>query len=320
MNLLSKLIFLCLVLAISACSESSQQADPDFQPRGNKTSMTSDANTVVVVDEAHNNFLTISGRYKPFEQVLSNNGYKVRSNTRSFTSDRLNKADILVIANALDRNRSDWQPPFGRALDDDEVDNIKKWVSDGGSLFLIADHTPFPKVVENLALAFGFEFSNGHVGSYVFRSADNTLADHPITTGASNNSSREPLMPVPTKALNEKSPSFGQVTQVKTFGGSAFKAPDEATSLLTIGQGAVSIEPLIPFQVTSSTPRISMNGWSQGAVLKFEKGRVAVFSEGMMFSSQLDLKTGKKYGLRAVGAEQNEQFLINIIFWLSSTD
>ncbi|WP_404397702.1 hypothetical protein [Idiomarina loihiensis] len=202
MKLLSSLIFLCLVLALPACSESSQQADPDFQPHGNTTSLISDASPVVIVDEAHNNFLTISGRYKPFEQVLSNNGYKVRSNTKSFTSDRLNRADILVIANALDRNRSDWQPPFGNALDDDEVNNIKEWVSDGGSLLLIADHTPFPKVVENLSLAFGFEFSNGHVGSYVFRSADNTLAEHPITTGTSNHSSREPLIPVSTKALN----------------------------------------------------------------------------------------------------------------------
>ncbi len=61
-----------------------------------------------------------------------------------------------------------------------------------------------------------------------------------------------------------------------------------------------------------------MNGWSQGAVLKFGKGRLAVFSEGMMFSSQLDVKTGKKYGLRAVGAEQNEQFMLNIFYWLSS--
>lgn len=320
MKLLSKLIFLCLVLAISACSESSQQADPDFQPRDNTTSMTSVVNTVVVVDEAHNNFLTISDRYKPFKQVLSNNGYKVRSNTRSFTSDRLNKVDILVIANALDRNRSDWQPPFGRALDDAEVNNIKKWVSDGGSLLLIADHTPFPKVIENLALAFGFEFSNGHVRSYVFRSADNTLAEHPITTGADKNSSLESIIPMSMKASNETSSLSGQVTQVKTFGGSAFKAPDEATSLLKIGQGVVSMEPLIPFQVTSSTPRISMNGWSQGAVLKFGKGRLAVFSEGMMFSSQLDVKTGKKYGLRAVGAEQNEQFMLNIFYWLSSAD
>jgi hypothetical protein len=315
MKLLSKLTFLPFVLAISSCSDSSQQADPDFQPQSTTVSFASDKSPLVFVDEAHNNFLTISGRYKPFEQVLSSNGYTVRPNTKRFTLDRLEQADILVIANALDRNRSDWKPQFGSALSDDEVDSIKRWVIDGGSLLLIADHTPFPKVVEKLALVFGFKFSNGHVGPALFRSSDATLSEHPITHGA-----KEIGKPLFIEELQQSASPTRQITQVKTFGGSAFKAPDEANSLLTLGQSAVSIEPVIPFQVTASTPRIPMTGWSQGAVLKFGKGRVAVFSEGMMFSSQLDLKTGKKYGLRAVDAEQNEQFLLNIMLWLSGVN
>lgn len=319
MKLLSKLTFIPFVLAISSCSDSSQQADPDFQPQSITLSFASDKSPLVFVDEAHNNFLTISGRYKPFEQVLSSNGYTVRPNTKSFTLERLEQADILVIANALDRNRSDWQPPFGSALNDDEVDSIKRWVIDGGSLLLIADHTPFPKVVEKLALAFGFKFSNGHVGPALFRSSDASLSEHPITHGAKQ-SSKEIGRPLFIGELQQSASPNRQITQVKTFGGSAFKAPDEANSLLTLGQSAVSIEPDIPFQVRASTPRIPMKGWSQGAVLKFGKGRVAVFSEAMMFSSQLDLKTGKTYGLRAVDAEQNEQFLLNIMLWLSGVN
>jgi hypothetical protein len=49
-------------------------------------------------------------------------------------------------------------------------------------------------------------------------------------------------------------------------------------------------------------------------------GRVAVFAEGMMFSSQVEAKTGKTYGLRSLGAEQNEQLLRNLIAWLASAD
>ncbi|GAC29894.1 hypothetical protein [Brumicola pallidula] len=318
MKLLPKLILVFISLIIVSCTDSSQQADPDFKPQNTVKSFSSDNSPVVLVDEAHNNFLTISGRYKPFEQVLSSNGFTVKSNTRGFTLDILKNIDILVIANALDHSRRDWQPPFGSALNDDEVASVKQWVTDGGSLLLIADHTPFPKVVENLAFAFGFEFSNGHVGRYTFRIADATLsAEHPITNSGNNSSNELPVaLSIPN--IQKNALLFSRITQVKTFGGSAFKAPDEAESLLTIRQGIFSTEPAIPFQVNSSTTRIPIEGWSQGAVLKVGKGRVAVFSEGMMFSSQVDVKTGEKHGLRSVGAEQNEQFLLNVMHWLSS--
>ncbi|NNG45348.1 hypothetical protein HJP15_20915 [Pseudoalteromonas sp. NEC-BIFX-2020_002] len=59
-----------------------------------------------------------------------------------------------------------------------------------------------------------------------------------------------------------------------------------------------------------------MDGWSQGAVLELGKGRIVVFSEGMMFSSQVDSTTGKKYGLTSAGAQHNEQFLNSVVHWL----
>jgi hypothetical protein len=46
--------------------------------------------------------------------------------------------------------------------------------------------------------------------------------------------------------------------------------------------------------------------------LEAGKGRVAVFGEASMFTSQIDIRTGKVGGfggLVADGAEQNEQFL-----------
>jgi hypothetical protein len=316
MKLLSRVILVSFSLVIAACSDSLQLADPDFKPQNTTESFSPDNSPVVLVDEAHHNFLTISGRYKPFEQVLSSDGFTVKSITKSFTLKRLKNTDILVVANALDHNRKDWPPPFGNALSDDEVTRVKQWVTNGGSLLLIADHTPFPKVVENLALAFGFEFSSGHVERYTFRSRDGTLSKHVITDGESKSSS-EVYMPLLVQKFQQSVSQSNRITQVKTFGGSAFKVPGEADSLLTLGKGVVSTEPVIPFKVNSSTPRKAVDGWSQGAVLEFGKGRVAVFSEGMMFSSQLDKKTGEKYGLKSVGAEQNEQFLLNVMHWLS---
>lgn len=290
---LTQILLLPLMFALAACTESSQQADPDFQRLDVAPSFVSADGPVVLIDEAHHNFLTLSGRYKPFAQVLETEGYSVRANTSRFSRESLRQADVLVIANALDRPRRDWQPPYDDAFSENEVVVLKQWVTQGGSLLLIADHTPFPRAIDTLAHAFGFEFSNGHVATALFRSNDATLAEHSITQ---------------------------QLTQIKTFGGSAFKAPSQAISLLTLGEGSIALEPDTPFQISASTIRRPIAGWSQGAVLNSGTGRVAVFAEGMMFSSQIDAKTGKTYGLRSLGAEQNEQLLRNLIAWLASAD
>lgn len=75
--------------------------------------------------------------------------------------------------------------------------------------------------------------------------------------------------------------------------------------------------PEIPFQITAETPKIPVDVWSQGAILEFANGRVAVFSEAMMFTSQLYVPTGEEMGLVSSEAEDNEQFLLNIMHCLS---
>lgn len=305
------------LLVLLACSDSNQQADPNFTPQNTHKTFSDKNSPVVFIDEAHNNFLTANRRYRPFAQVLESDGYTVKPNISRFSSDSLNSVDILVIANALDKNRKDWNPPFNGALTNEEVLNVKTWVLEGGSLFLVADHTPFPKIIDNLAVEFGFEFSNGHVGNAVFHAKDKTLGEHIITFGAGK-AAQSLYLPTALAGMTESTILSNHIKQVRTFGGSAFKTPPQATSLLNLGDGAVSIVPDVPFQVNADTPRVPMNGWSQGAVLEVGKGRVAVFAEGMMFSSQLDNKTGEKYGLVSKGAEQNERFLLNVMGWLAN--
>ena len=313
------LVSFSLLLSI-ACSDNDglpQQADPDFIPQ-NTTKSFSDLNSpVVLIDEAHNNFHTEKGRYKAFSQVLISDGFSVKRNKDAFTLQRLQHADILVIANALDANRHDWSPPFLDAFNASEVKAVKQWVSQGGSLLLIADHIPFPKAAESLALAFDFKFSNGHVDSAIFRFDNGSLTEHPITFTGGNEAQANFGRNAFNGLAESKGTALNSITQVRTFGGSAFQAPKEAQSLLVLGQGAKSLLPNIPFQVNSKTPKISMDGWSQGAVLEFGNGRVAVFSEAMMFTSQVHIPTGEKHGLVSKGAEQNERFLLNVMHWLS---
>ncbi|MFC4700352.1 DUF4350 domain-containing protein [Ningiella sp. W23] len=320
MALMSKKIVLFVtVLFLFSCSDidgSPQQADPDFIPKNLKQTFSNVDNPRVLIDEAHNNFHTASGRYKAFQQVLVSDGYTVKPNRKVFTLDVLKNTDILVIANALDTNRHDWMPPFEDAFQKAEVQAIKQWVSDGGSLLLIADHIPFPKAAESLTSAFGFEFSNGHVDKALFRIKDGSLAKHAVTKSSIDLTNNIQLNAF--NDISEPNPSeFGFLKQVKTFGGSAFTPPKNAKSILTLGSWAFSRTPEIPFQIKAETPKISMDGWSQGAILEFGNGRVAVFSEAMMFTSQLYVPTGEKMGLTSKGAEDNEQFVINVMHWLS---
>ena len=74
----------------------------------------------------------------------------------------LEHADLLVISNALNiRNIENWTLPTPSAFTEDEIKNIVNWIEEGGSLFLIADHMPFPGAAFDLAEALGFKSSNG---------------------------------------------------------------------------------------------------------------------------------------------------------------
>jgi hypothetical protein len=321
MGLVWKVIFLGLVLiGSSSCSDNAQMSDPDFIPKNTKNSFSESTSPIVFIDEAHYNFHTTKGRFKSFVQVLTSDGYTVKPSKEKFTLEFLKQADILVIANALDKNRVDYTPPFSDAFDSEEIEAVKKWVSQGGSLFLIADHTPFPKVSKKLSAAFGFEFNNGHVDRATFHIDDNSLMEHAITKGNSESHSEYQLGIFSDPIGQElfKGPTDTErIVQVKTFGGSAFQIPEDAEPLLILGKGAISLMPDIPLQINIDTPKVSMDGWYQGAVLDVGEGRIAVFSEAMMFSSQVTTSTGKKYGLLSKGAEQNEQFLLNVMHWLS---
>lgn len=262
---------------------------------------------IVLVDAGHSNLHTADGGYFPFASVLRKDGFRVRTVARSFTRPALDDAALLVVVNALhQRNVKNWDPPIHQAVLRREVIVLVSWVRQGGSLLLIADHQPFPAAVSDLASAFGFEFHNGWAVQsphwsvdFGFTRADGSLDEHPAVTGSRPSEAAEKVM---------------------TFGGAAFRYPPEATSLLTFSKGFYSFQPKDATNFDeASDPHIAIEGWSQGAVREFGKGRVAVFGEAGMFTAQLAGPGGEPFGLNVPEAEDNLKLLLNTVRWLTNS-
>ncbi|MBD0326302.1 MAG: DUF4350 domain-containing protein [Pyrinomonadaceae bacterium] len=291
---------------LGAGVQAQQVADASFRPAIPKPTYAQGLGPLVLIDEAHFNFHTASGRYQAFAELLRRDGYNVQPSTVPFSREALKKARILVIANALaERNGSgDWSLPTPSAFTDEEIAAVREWVRRGGSLLLIADHMPFPGAAEKLAAAFGIEFNNGFAldetrqggGPLIFRQSDGSLKDSPITRG---------------RSADEK------VSEVATFTGSAFKAGQDARPLLVFRPAIVSLMPSVAWQFKPDTPRVPVEGWLQGATLRYGKGRVAVFGEAAMFTAQLAGPDRTPIGMNSPAAPQNARFLLNILQWLS---
>ena len=169
-----------------------QVADREFTPRVARPAFAPGTGPKVLLDEAHLNLHTAAGRYAPFVGLLRRDGFVVEPNRSQFSGESLAPAKILVIANALaPRNKNlNWTLPARSAFSKREIDAVRNWVREGGSLLLIADHMPLPGVAADLAREFGVFMVDGFAtdrtcseDEFVFQRSDGTLADHPVTRG-----------------------------------------------------------------------------------------------------------------------------------------
>lgn len=305
-------IVIPVLLTLFCCQRvTSAQQVPDaaFDPVVKQPVYAPGKGSLVLIDEAHHNFHTLSTRYGPFARVLSNDGYRVEANKTPFSAQGLTNAHLLVIANAIhESDTTEWVVPNPSAFTTAEVAAVKQWVEQGGSLLFIADHMPFPGAGQQLANAFGVTFYNGFAsdttaGLYpgskkeldVFNRTAGTLANHPITNGRNQQEI---------------------IHQVATFTGQGFAAPSGATSLLTFNGAYTVLLPDTAWKFSAKTRRLPAKGLSQGAVLPVGKGRVAVFGEAAMFTAQRKGKDKIPFGLNAPDAPENLQFLLNLVHWL----
>ena len=285
-----------LLLIVPAAGQ--QQADLTFDTSVKNPAYTT-THPKVLFDEAHFNFHTASGRYKPFADLITNDGYRVTPNKEKFSHQSLQGFDVLVISNAgftqvdsADRSRP--------AFTDEECDSVRDWVNSGGALLLIADHAPAGAAAAIMGSRFGVDMSKGFTADPInyervilnvswirFSRSQKNLGDHPITRG---------------RTADER------INSVLSFTGQSLKGPKDSTALLKLSDKAYDVDdPGNPGQAKI----VSAAGRAQALALSFGKGRVVVFGEAAMLTAQ-----NQNFGLNYPGTD-DRQLVLNVMHWLT---
>lgn len=299
---------LLLLLAVLSVDAPAQQApDTVFRFNNPHPAYSFSHGPIVLIDQAHHNFHTQGGGFFAFSKLLEQDGYRVSPLTEPVVSlDNLKDCRILVIANALDISNVDrWILPTPPAFTGEEIVVIEQWVRNGGCLLLIADHMPFAGAASQLGKAFGFEFLNGFAFTAErswppssFTRVDSSLRESPITYG---DKVSEP------------------VEKVVSFTGSAFKSPTTAIPVLSFKPEHWSIQPDTAWNFKPGIPRQSLDGFQQGALLNYGKGKVAVFGEAAMFTAQI-VNGQFPVGFNSPDAPQNALFTLKLLHWLDGME
>ena len=301
MKKLFLLLVACFTLSVlvQPGSRAQQVADPNFDPKVAHPAYNKKGPRVLF-DEAHNNFHTVSGRYKPFAELIASDGYQITPNKEKFSAQVLKDFDILVISNALGAPLMAQPEASNPAFTDAECDAVRDWVKGGGALLLIADHAPMGSANQILGDRFGvnmskmftadeqnYEKESNNRGFIVYTRESGRLADHAITRGR-NDSER--------------------VNKIIAFTGQSLKGPPDSFAFMKLADSAVDTMP-------NTTP-ISAAGRAQGLVMKLGKGRVVVLGEAAMLSAQLAGPNRMPFGMNRPGID-NRQLALNIMHWLS---
>lgn len=293
------LVTICALLLLTSTATAQQAFDPEFNTSVENPAYKKDGPRVMF-DEAHHNFHTTEGRYKPFVDLLLNDGYRVIRNRQPFTKTSLSSYKILVISNALGAEEDDDEGADDPAFTEEECQAVQEWVKGGGALLLIADHAPFGGAAATLASHFGVDMSKGYTfdpqnsvaGSpshLIFSRENKLLASHPITDGR-----------------NEKE----RINVLRSFTGQSLKGPEGSVGILNLSDTATDSP---DYEAQTSIPAA---GRSQAVALKFGKGRVVVQGEAAMLSAQISGAEKRQVGMNVPGYD-NKQYALNLMHWLS---
>ena len=110
------------------------------------------------MDEAHHNFLDVADRYRPFVQLITNDGYEVISNARGSRKTPLKDCEILVIANPYAPETAESRNEASPAFTDSESEVVRQWV-EGEAVALDRRRRPSSAAALGLAAKFGVDMN-----------------------------------------------------------------------------------------------------------------------------------------------------------------
>jgi hypothetical protein len=310
----------CLVWLLASLRLEAQQqiVDADFKASV-ETPAYARRGPTVAIDEAHSNFHTAGGEYKPFADLLTADGYRVIASTGKFDGGILAGVDVLVIANARDLAAllaGDLSKP---AFTERECDIVRDWVRAGGSLLLIADHAPFGNAAESLGQRFGVTMGKGWTFDQASSGGITTQLDF----------SRENRLLGEHVILHGRGPSE-EVQHIRSFTGQSLGVPAGATILMKLSATArdaatpadLDAEDAAARSADASTVGLHSSpvaGRAQGLAMTFGKGKVVMLGEAALFSAQVvRYADGRemKFGMNVPGND-DRQFALNALHWLS---
>ena len=243
----------------------------------------------ILFDEAHNNYHTAAGRYKPFANLIANDGFKVLRGTMPFTIQSLEHINVVVIASTGIINQI-------------EIKVLNKWIHGGGSLLVITDHDN--PTSNDLLQSIGIQTPDINYtadtlhGTFAIRftKKEMLLGNHPIINGRNN---------------SEK------IEVVNSFTGRTIIGPVGCSVLLPLSPSAVDYMTIEPFlrMIEDMIPVQSMGLRSHGVAFTLGKGKVVALSEAAMLTAQI-FPDGQPVGMNLSGSD-NRQFALNIVRWLT---
>lgn len=285
-----------------------QEGDPNFDEHVAHPAYTT-AHPRVYFDEGHWDVAL----YKPFANLIRNDGYSVELKKGAVTRAALAGYDVLLLANVLGFKQGVKQIPGvrhylqGDAFSAEECTAIRDWVQEGGSLLLVSDYAPTSKSAGRLSREFGVTMRNGWAvepkshdpatgrwGFLLFTRENGQLLNHAITRGRD---------------------SSERLNKILTFTGQALDYPSNATPVLKLSSEAREY----PYHEGSAVKEsVSAANTAQGVALEFGKGRVVVLGEAAVLTSVVARASGTTFhfGMSYPDCD-DRQLALNIMHWLS---
>lgn len=269
----------------------------------------------VLIDAAHWNAGTSTGRLRAFAGLLAADGYTVLRGGNATRAEVLVDARIAVVANPLGvlgvmRRAADAAGLGGATFFADdglltqEIETTLQWVENGGSLLLAADEAPMARGSQGLATRLGVGMrgrpvidvghSDGHEPTRLVFSRENGLfGAHPIVDGF---------------------PDAPPVNRVVTFGGQALDPPAGAAVLLRLSDSATEVA-RAGDPTTTGRP---VAGLALAVAFERGRGRVVVLGDSHVLTADA-VAGGPPTGLAWAGTN-NERFVRYLMRWLSRRD